>query len=146
MAKLANTRASTSTSQRRSKAKFAKTGAGEPKAAKLPPATPSLPAAAGQDAAQPAISKDRDRKPKSGSKQARVIAMLQSAKGATIAAMMQATEWQQHSVRGFLAGVVRKKLQLKLESGLQDGHRVYRIVDDAPAKRHSSRDKRRRAG
>src|SRR5215831_16495670 len=63
-----------------------------------------------------------------GSKQSRVIGMLQSPAGATIAAMMQATGWQQHSMRGFLAGVVRKRLKLKLGSKKVDGTRVYRIA------------------
>ena len=43
--------------------------------------------------------------------------------------MMIATDWQQHSVRGFLAGVVRKKLGLNLISELGDKGRVYRIKD-----------------
>ena len=62
------------------------------------------------------------------SKQARVIAMLQSKTGTTIAAMMTATGWQQHSVRGFLAGVVRKKLQRELTSAVVDGVRIYRAA------------------
>ena len=69
-----------------------------------------------------------------GSKQSRVIAMLQSPAGATIAAMMQATGWQQHSVRGFLAGVVRKRLKLKLGSKKVDGTRVYRVATGAAAR------------
>jgi hypothetical protein len=68
--------------------------------------------------------------------------MLQSPSGATIAAMMKATSWQQHSVRGFLAGVVRKRLKLKLESSKGDGDRVYRIVtgksDAEQAKRRTA--------
>jgi hypothetical protein len=41
---------------------------------------------------------------------------------------MKATGWQQHSVRGFLAGVVRKRLKLKLGSKKIDGTQVYQIA------------------
>ena len=71
----------------------------------------------------------RGKKAELGSKQSRVIAMLQSPAGATIAAMMQATGWQQHSVRGFLTGVVRKRLKLKLGSKKVDGTRVYGVAN-----------------
>jgi hypothetical protein len=62
-------------------------------------------------------------------KNARIIAMLRKPAGTTIAAIVAATDWQQHSVRGFLAGIVRKKLGLKLVSEQTDKGRVYRIKD-----------------
>jgi len=62
------------------------------------------------------------------SKQARVLARLRGANGATIATVMRTTGWQPHTVRGFFAAVVRKKLGLRLESEKTDGERVYRIV------------------
>jgi hypothetical protein len=68
--------------------------------------------------------------------------MLQSPAGATIAAMMKATGWQQHSVRGFLAGVVRKRLKLKLGSKKVDGVRVYQIAGVASSKREPRQSKR----
>ena len=74
------------------------------------------------------LSDPKTKKPDRASKQSHVIAMLQSSSGATIAAIMKATGWQQHSVRGFLAGVVRKRLKLKLGSKLLDGARVYRVT------------------
>lgn len=67
------------------------------------------------------------------SKAERVLKKLRGTKGATLAALMDTTGWQAHSVRGFLSGTVKKKLDLPLviETG-KDGVRRYRI--DAAAK------------
>jgi len=59
--------------------------------------------------------------------------------------MMDATGWQQHSVRGFLAGVVRKRLKLKLASKKVEGIRVYQIDSRGDAKAQARQPKRRAA-
>jgi hypothetical protein len=89
-----------------------------------------------------AANPPRPHKADVGSKQSRVIAMLQSPAGATIAAMMKATGWQQHSVRGFLAGVVRKRLKLKLGSKKVDGVRVYQIAGVESSKHRPRKSER----
>ena len=61
-------------------------------------------------------------------KQERVLTLLSQPEGASIEEMMQATDWQQHSVRGFLAGTVKKKLGFSLTSLKPNGGvRRYRI-------------------
>jgi hypothetical protein len=67
--------------------------------------------------------------------------MLQAPTGATIASLVKVTDWQPHSVRGFLAGVVRKKLSLNLVSEPTDKGRVYRIKEGKPSSGAADRAK-----
>jgi hypothetical protein len=72
--------------------------------------------------------KQRPVRTRADSKQALVIALLQRPEGATIAQIMDATGWQQHTVRGTLAGTLKKRLGLTIESSKEaGGQRVYRI-------------------
>jgi hypothetical protein len=89
------------------------------------------------------LPSDRKNKGERNTKQGRVVEMLRSSTGTTIAGVMKATGWQQHSVRGFFAGVVQKKLRLKLDSKKIDGNRTYRIVGSSGARSSTRRPSRR---
>ncbi len=65
---------------------------------------------------------------KPANKQPKLLDLLRRPAGATIAALSNASGWQQHSVRGFLAGVVRKKLGLELVSAVETDQRIYRVI------------------
>lgn len=95
-----------------------------------PPATAKKTRPAPLNPAKAAASKTS---PVRHSKQETVLGLLRQPKGATVGAVMKATAWQQHSVRGFFAGVIKKKLKLNLVSDKVDGTRVYRIVKPGAA-------------
>jgi hypothetical protein len=74
---------------------------------------------------------ERAKPARSGSKQEKVIALLRRSQGATIDELQKATGWQAHSVRGALAGTLKKKLGLAIEATREERGRVYRIAGAA---------------
>jgi hypothetical protein len=62
-----------------------------------------------------------------------IVVLMRRPEGVTAAQLGEATGWQVHSVRGFVAGSVKKKLGLVVATEKVDGQTIYRIVDKAPA-------------
>jgi Protein of unknown function (DUF3489) len=87
-------------------------------------------------ATTPVVCQSKPRKPKShptavpqapATKSETVLALLRQPGGASLKALMAATGWQAHSVRGFISGQVTKKMRLKVRSFTRDGQRVYSL-------------------
>lgn len=83
-----------------------------------------------QDAPAEADRAPEARTPRTGTKQAKLIEMLRADGGATIDEIVAALDWRPHTVRGALAGALKKKLGLTITSEKVDGRgRCYRIED-----------------
>lgn len=94
----------------------------------IEPDEPKEPASEAPASPQPAAPKER--KPREGTKQQQMIDLLHRPQGATLAEIVEATGWQQHTIRGAMAGALKKKLGLTIASEKIDGRgRVYRLAD-----------------
>ena len=80
-------------------------------------------------AKQPAKAAEEEKPAaRSGSKTAQILELLKRPGGATLQELMAATEWQPHSVRGFISGTLGKKFGLSVESAKsEDGKRTYSL-------------------
>lgn len=78
---------------------------------------------------KPPAEKKAPRGARADSKQAQLIAMLKRAKGASIDEIVEAFDWQPHTVRGAIAGALKKKLGLDVTSEKDEKRgRIYRIA------------------
>jgi hypothetical protein len=85
---------------------------------------------AAPDTASEPDAAPKTRTPREGTKQAALIAMLRAPDGATIEEITAATGWQSHTVRGAMAGALKKKLGLEVTSEKVEGRgRVYKLPD-----------------
>jgi|SRR6185312_9238957 len=115
-----------------SKQKGAPKGGKPAKGAKAKAAAPKKAAAkkeakATKKAAKPARAKEA-KAPRAESKTAKILELIGRAKGATLAEIMKATDWQAHSVRGFIS-IASKKHSINIESSKNEsGERVYKVA------------------
>ena len=115
-----------SSKQGASQKKGAPKGQTAAKGAKTKAAAPKKEAKAAKKAAKPAPAK-KTSAPRAESKGAKILEMIGRAKGATLAEIMKATDWQAHSVRGFIS-TAGKKHSVKIESSKNEaGQRTYQI-------------------
>lgn len=109
---------------RAAKARQAAEGAPGRKTRRAKAASRSVPPLSGEgEAAAVKLTKS----PRTGSQLAGIVALLQRPEGATVDAMVAATGWQRHSVRGALAGALKKTYGLTITSAPAEGGRVYRL-------------------
>ena len=112
----------------------------EARQARLPDAVAALRAALDGKSNRPPHDPARPRKPREGTKQQQVLAMLRRPEGATVAQIAEATGWQAHTVRGFFAGL-RRRQSIAVEAiervrqvgpgkeGAKGSYTVYRIAE-----------------
>lgn len=115
-------KATTKASQKKAAPK-AKTGAKTAAAKTSPASRKETPAKQAKPAAKPRKPEARD-----GSKKSAVIEMLRRKEGVTAAEIAKITKWQPHTIRGFISGMISKKMKLAVESVRNEqGERVYRV-------------------
>jgi hypothetical protein len=93
----------------------------------IEPAEAKKPAGEASATEEPIVPKER--KPREGTKQQQMIDLMRRPKGATLSEIVEATGWQQHTIRGAMAGALKKKLGLTITSDKDEARgRVYRIA------------------